>query len=547
MKLREIERLRALAVLMVVVHHWSFCHSLLIPELRESWSGVDLFFVISGYVVTLSLVRLLPSFGEASDFAEAFARAKGALKTFYTRRFFRILPAALAVILLSRLAIDFFPAQFGTTKGWLDETIAFLAGIYNYVVPVTGNNVIGVYWSLSVEEHFYLILPVLFVTLRTTGRRVLACVVVILLIALVLRPFGHPDGPVKDILYYERFSSHLRFDSLMAGVAIALLKTTVKAPVLPRWFVRFCIVPVCLGLVWMMPGAAPVYVVHREGFIALWAISGILVAFAGADRGYVLDFPIVGRVLEYIGARSYAIYLLHFVMKRLDEGIQPLWPAYKRVITDGDGGIALHFVILFAALLVACETLYRVVEAPLIAFGRQFDGNDPGKPVKVGRLMKWGAATIGLCAVVYYFHHSIESAFGPKNIARGKAVTTSSRDASSRAPDTLTNGSLESERGVATAREDAPWEQIDLGEPTPIREIRVFNRADGWQTDALPLELLVSTNGTDFELAGRREKMFTQAWPWRFGAHGVHARYVRLRVPLTSVLCLTEVEVYEEK
>jgi peptidoglycan/LPS O-acetylase OafA/YrhL len=115
-KLKEIERLRAFAALLVLCVHWPPLQKFLPAMLADPWSGVDLFFVISGFVVTLSLVRLLPPLEGEHSFVDGFSRARPGLKTFYVRRFFRIMPAALAVALLVRLMTGVLPAEFGTSR-----------------------------------------------------------------------------------------------------------------------------------------------------------------------------------------------------------------------------------------------------------------------------------------------------------------------------------------------------------------------------------------------------------------------------------------------
>jgi peptidoglycan/LPS O-acetylase OafA/YrhL len=370
-KLREIERLRACAVLMVVLHHWAFIHPALPNALLYSRSGVDLFFVISGYVVTLSLKRLLPTFENVS-FVEALDGAKGALRTFYTRRLCRIVPAALVAAALHGILTYVYPSQFGTPTQWTAEMIAVLTTTYNYVMPATGQTGLGVYWSLSVEEHFYLLLPLLFLAFRTTNRRFCMALMMIAVVAFVVRPMAHPlDGTVFGD-WYILMSSHTRFDSLFAGVALALVAAgKPNPPIFPRRLVAWIVVPACLALITTLPAVAPWPVMNLVGFIALWALSGVLVAYAGFDRGYVLDLPGLRWFLEYIGARSYAIYLLHFDMMRLDASVAPHWRAYARLTSRPAGmGILIHTAVLFGATLVACELLYRLVERPAIAVGR---------------------------------------------------------------------------------------------------------------------------------------------------------------------------------
>lgn len=383
MKIREIERLRALAILMVFVQHAWMAHPLLSSLLVGAWSGVDLFFVISGYVVTRSLLELLPPTETKGSFADAFATGRRALRVFYTRRFFRIVPAALAVVLFHGAVILVAPGDyFGYPQQWLTETIAIFGGIYNYVVPALNHKLFGIYWSLSVEEHFYLVIPLLFLALRTTGRRLFGAVVVIALVALVVRPFAHPSGQV-DLESYERFSSHVRFDSLMAGSALSLLSTNApSAPILPKRLVSFVLVPVAIALVWTLPAAVPKYVMQREGFVALWMLSGVLVAYAGLDRGYVLEVPVVSRVLEYVGSRSYAIYLVHSDVLRALAKARVDWPAYGAWVPDGREAALRHTAIAILATLAAAEMLHRGIEQPLMRFGRRLAA--PHVPAREG-------------------------------------------------------------------------------------------------------------------------------------------------------------------
>jgi peptidoglycan/LPS O-acetylase OafA/YrhL len=543
MKLREIERLRAVAILMVMVVHWDTFQKLLPDIAGQSWSGVDLFFVISGFVVTLSLVRLLPPLEGETSFLDAFARARQALKTFYARRFFRIMPAALAALLIDRFLITVFPQNFGTPKAWFAEVVAFYGGVYNYAHAYHADYRMGVYWSLAVEEHFYLILPVLFVTFRTTSRRLAACVGVGSL-SILCRTLPHPDGVALD--FYEKFSSHLRFDSLMAGVALALVASQVKSsPIMPRWLMRLFILPAVIVLIACLPAAAPAYVMMHQGFIALWFLSAVLVGFASLDQGYVLAIPGLGRVLEYIGSRSYALYLLHVMAGRFEDDLGQAWPEYRAFIPQDVLYPWRRAIALFVIAMVAAEVLHRVVERPFMRLGSALV--DPERraalrltPRAMG-LLAGGAAI----ALLYYFHHGIMLAFGPRNLAFLMPVAQSSHEDGKPWGDALVNGVLESEYGLHTKHQDGPWATIDLGRPRNIGSIRVYNRADGFQEEQLPLELSVSNDNTNFTVIARRDVMFTQAFPWRIRVEGDPQRYVRLQVPRTTALCLSEVEVFE--
>jgi peptidoglycan/LPS O-acetylase OafA/YrhL len=355
---------------MVMVVHWDAAKPFLPEVARMPWTGVDLFFVISGFVVTLSLVRLLPPLEGASSFVAALSEAAPALRTFYARRFFRILPAALAAAILYRELNVVFP-EYGALDEWTHEVIAFFGGVYNYGFAFhPANCKLGVYWSLSVEEHFYLILPVLFVLLRTTDRRLVGCAVVAG-VSIACRLLPVPAG--ADLHNWEKFSSHLRFDSLMAGVALALLTSrNIGRPIVPRGWIRFLFVPGLLLLVMCLPQTAPDEVLNHVGLVAIWALAACLVSFAAKDRGYVLQFPVVGRVLEVLGARSYALYLLHMAALWIDRSLNTRWPRYAAWIAqDSPHAPWRQLVFLLGVALVLAEILHRVVERPCIALGRR--------------------------------------------------------------------------------------------------------------------------------------------------------------------------------
>jgi hypothetical protein len=409
----------------------------------------------------------------------------------------------------------------------------------------------GVYWSLSVEEHFYLVLPMLFIIFRTKNRRLAACLVISFACIVARGTFGHPDG-VESPDYYEKFASHLRFDSLMAGVALALLTgegqgNTPGTAIMPKGLMRFFVLPACVVLVWCLPGAAPEHEMLREGFIALYFLSAILVGFAGFDRGYVLSFPVVGRVLEYIGARSYALYLVHVTVIRMDDMVRLQWAKYAEWIPRLDHGAWRRLAVVFIATLIVAELLHQIVEKPFIRLGRRVIEADERAKLAPSPHLRAIFTAAGVLLVALYFRHTLFQWIGPRNIALHAPVTTSSHEDGKPQSDALTNGDLETEAGLHTKREDGPWATIDLGVRRRIGTIRVYNRLDGYQDESLPLELSVSDDGQNYRVIARREAVFTQAFPWRIRVEGDPVRYVRFSVPKTTPLCLSEVEIFEQR
>lgn len=373
MKLQEIERLRAIAALMVIFTHTAPNFGILGYIFGHPRTGVDLFFVISGFVVTRSLLRLLPDLTQVDALDVAFDQSRGALRVFYTRRFFRIVPLAVVAVILQRLLLVLgIPAPIlgGDVYGYWREVFAVFTGVYNYAMPNEGYSQLGLFWSLSIEEHFYLLLPLSFLLARTRAKRIGLALFGIAFVALVCRSLFDtpPPGTVLPD-YYRMFSSHLRFDTLLAGVASAMLFEAPPAqPIMPAAFVKWVLMPACLVMIWAIPRVLPGNTYVHQGFTATWFLSGILVTYASFDRGYVFEIPIIRRVLEYLGSRSYGLYLLHIILLRFDLWQRQRKPGYAAFAGNHPW---VHWVLLLLAVIAFAEVTWRLVEWPLQKFGRR--------------------------------------------------------------------------------------------------------------------------------------------------------------------------------
>ncbi len=373
MKLREIERLRAIAVLMVIFTHTGPAIGKLGNFFGHPRTGVDLFFVISGFVVTRSLGRLLPDLTRVTELDVAFEQCRSALRVFYTRRFFRIVPLVVGTLVFQRML--FFtglqPSDLGgDLNGYWREVSAIFTGVYNYAQANEGYSQFGVFWSLSVEEHFYLLLPLSFLLMRTRAKRIGFALAGIAFVALVCRNFfdAAPPGTAQPE-YYSIFASHLRFDALLAGVALSLLLEQPPAtPIMPPRFMKWVVLPICLALVCAIPRVLPNNAYLHEGFIATWFLCSVLVGYASFDQGYVFGVPLLGGFLEYLGARSYALYLLHIPTVRLASAIALHQPGYAQFRVQYP--VANWFAYLFVVLALS-ELSWRLLEWPMQKLGRR--------------------------------------------------------------------------------------------------------------------------------------------------------------------------------
>lgn len=358
----DIECLRAIAVIGVCIHHMqgNLFHPGL-PWLARAqqysgyWFGVDLFLAISGFVIARTLLPELIAHHGAPRSQMKIVVA------FWIRRAWRLLPSAwlwLGITLLAVLAFN-RSGVFGSLHANL---MATLAGLFDYANLRFAHTFLRseygasfVYWSLSLEEQFYFLLPLLAVCLR---RRI-----DVLLVILVAAQIG---------LTRTSLLMSLRTDALALGVLLAIAApSTGYAALAPHQLlklgaVRSFVPCVLLALLAVLASAQFAYWHFCVGAIAL--VSATLVWIASYDQDYLFPHGKIQRCLLWIGRRSYAIYLIHipaFFMLR---------EAYYRLglTLDNTGLSAFAPAVLAVAVIAALAELnYRYIEQPLRHYGRK--------------------------------------------------------------------------------------------------------------------------------------------------------------------------------
>ena len=210
----DVQGLRAVAVLLVVLYHAKA------PILTGGFVGVDVFFVISGFVITGVLLR------------ERTATEATSLTSFYARRARRILPAASLVIVVTVIATYFLQGFLRGDEVAVDGRWAavFLANFHEIAV---GNNYLGAmgtptpllhYWSLAVEEQFYLVYPLLFAViagvagLRRRRGALLVALLVVVVVSFAWSVIETSSSPVTAF-----YSPLTRAWELAMGGVVALL------------------------------------------------------------------------------------------------------------------------------------------------------------------------------------------------------------------------------------------------------------------------------------------------------------------------------------
>jgi len=354
-RIDDIEILRAFAVLLVIVEHVNFnLFAWNTPALKAfyghfaGWSGVDLFFVISGFVIARDLVPRL----QASETRSAYFRNTLA---FWIRRFWRLVPSAwfwLAFILLASVAFNHSGA-WGPFDNNLRTVLFSVLQIANFhVARIFGVEFAGaafVYWSLSLEEQFYIALPLL---VFISGRRlpwVLALIVIPQL-------FLERNTPLLALI---------RTDALFLGVLIALWSQLPSYQRLQPRFLRqpgvaFIVLMPLLVILAFNDSDCIRFTASPYGIVA--CLSGLLVLAASYDQDYFARPGWLKRPLLWIGTRSYALYLLHMPSYFLTREI---WFRLSPAGTQFNSDFTYQFLATALVLLLGLSELnYRFIETP---------------------------------------------------------------------------------------------------------------------------------------------------------------------------------------
>lgn len=371
-KNNDIEVLRAFAILYTIILHLRVLldadSALLVPLGYLDLSvGVDLFLVISGFVITGSILESTRG---------AVTSRRPLMFSFWIKRIFRLLPAAwtwVAIACVAKLLVIALTDIPYRVQDILLASAAALGNVMNIYTPycvANGgghaciiDNFVGHYWSLSLEEQFYLVFPFLFFFLN---RKAL----VVLLAAAILVQFAW-QRPFFTYAWY------FKTDALSWGILLCLLSRTEiyqrRLPAVFRW--RYLTSALGLALLACLPiiaanvqGIAWVMKPYGVGLVAL--VCGAIVWLASYDRNVFSTGSRYRRVMLYLGSRSYSLYLAHLVVFLTT---RDLFRQFGQGFADAAGPTVYTATIILVAAsltLLGAELTYRRVESVLRARGR---------------------------------------------------------------------------------------------------------------------------------------------------------------------------------
>jgi peptidoglycan/LPS O-acetylase OafA/YrhL len=292
----SLDGLRALSIAAVVIAHAK------VPHAVSGSVGVGIFFFISGFLITTLLRRELERTGRVS------------LRRFYERRALRIFPP-LYLVLAAAIVLEAVGVIHGRmTAGGVASAGTFTA---NYFIVFGDRSGIpgqmGVLWSLAVEEHYYLVFPLVFVAMARwlPRRRTQAVVLAVVCVAvLAWRCWLRYQGASDIRLYY---ATDTRLDAILWGAVVALALNPLYGEA-PRWLTsRRAATPlaVAAGLVVCAVSRMPSSIAYTAGYTvqSLATVVGVVAVVAVPESlaGRVLNL----RPVIWLGVISYSLYLLH--------------------------------------------------------------------------------------------------------------------------------------------------------------------------------------------------------------------------------------------
>jgi len=347
-RLPGLDGLRAVAVIAVLLYHGGFSWA------RGGYLGVDLFFVLSGFLVTGLLIGEHQKNGTVS------------LREFWVRRIRRLVPAQVTLLLALLLYVFLFHRpELYELRG---QAIAALVAGMNWFLIASGQSYFTAIgrppalrhlWSLAIEMQFYLVWPVVFsVLLRQWGRKLNTLVAILvggaLFSSVLMAVLYRADNP--STAYY---STATRLTGLLLGAALAVVWRPRKlhdAPIarLGGLADRIGIAAFVVSILFYLRVSDQAAGTYRIGFLLFSLLSVVLVAVASHPTAWLAGPRGFGHpVLVAIGARSYGIYLWH-------------WPvfAYTWPAIDTELGEVPLFALRMVVTIVLSEACFRFVETP---------------------------------------------------------------------------------------------------------------------------------------------------------------------------------------
>ena len=328
-----LDGLRGVAVLLVMAYHAK------IPGFDGGNAGVDVFFVLSGFLITTLLLEERATAGSIR------------LGAFYMRRVLRLYPALVAACIvatvLAALKIKVFDASTSSLSTTVEAVPFALFYTMNFARALdwTGGGFLGHTWSLAIEEQFYLVWPlVVIVVLRRRTESAIGWIALVCAVGSAILRLSLQLGGAEPETLYNFTLTHV--DGIFLGCAVAVMRRTVPGMFRRLGSMRLAVLAIAGAAAMVLVGKS----MNSYGFAVVVATSALLVAHLLSQPDSSIVTALSHRVPVEIGRRSYGLYLYH-------------WPIFLFLGVD----TRVWMVMLgFGASFAAAWLSYAIVEEPFL-------------------------------------------------------------------------------------------------------------------------------------------------------------------------------------
>jgi peptidoglycan/LPS O-acetylase OafA/YrhL len=353
-KLAGLNHLRALAILLVFIFHYRlFEHPEWVVSIGSfGWTGVDLFFVLSGYLISSQLFKQITQGKNIR------------IKEFYFKRFFRIIPAFTVVVALYFLVPVF--------KEWeaLPPLWRFLTFTQNIGLNRITTGTFSHAWSLCIEEQFYLVLPIIIAIAIyfKAGKKALYLIPVLFVAGFIIRivtwhqiiePTIGTNNFQNTWMKWMYYPTQTRLDSLLAGITLASVLEFL--PNLKNRITKHGNLFLWIGLIvitaaYFLCSNFVSYQTGVFGFPLIAIAYGIIVMSAVSNNSVLYNFK--SRITTTIATLSYALYLTHKAIIHLTQD------CFSKIGVEADSNLMLLLCVIFCFL--AAWILHQLIEKPFL-------------------------------------------------------------------------------------------------------------------------------------------------------------------------------------
>lgn len=354
----EIDRLRAILAICVLLDHVALITNTTSLPSKNGFGTtiIDISFIISGYVISATLLKIIDKTKNESRGLVVN------LKAFYVKRFFRIYPGLWAVFFfVTTLSLASVSGNIPSITTLTQSSISLLTSTYNFFfISNFYTPSLAPLWSLTIEEQFYIFFPIFLILTKNNRQRTLILILMILLITFIIRPMTINKYGIRGLYFTQS-----RCDAIMYGCLIYIIS-------IQPWFSaiqfnkirnRAASLSLCLLHLYVVFGLTVVNY-SPSVFIPINNIlSSVVIVSTLCNVGMFNLPPALNSFLDYLAPRSYGLYIIHFPSILIAVSIS------QKLNISHDTYLLSLIILSITLSFIFSEILYQAVIKPSINQG----------------------------------------------------------------------------------------------------------------------------------------------------------------------------------